>query len=72
VIEGQDDRGMVSGQTHTDYPMESGEMAVWAHPIDLHLATTNVQGWPKLLMQVRGVEGGVGGEGGERGGAEIL
>ena len=31
----------------------SGEMAVWAHPIDLHLATTNVQGWPKLLMQVR-------------------
>eukprot|EP00959_Pyramimonas_sp_CCMP1952_P301328 6304511-Pyramimonas_sp.AAC.1 len=29
--------GLDMGQTHVDHP-EEGEMAVWAHPIDLHYA----------------------------------
>lgn len=27
-------------------------MAVWNHPIDLHLFSQSVQGWPRLLFEV--------------------
>ncbi|GMF65092.1 unnamed protein product [Phytophthora lilii] len=45
------------GQTQLDYPSTAPwasdpDVAVWAHPIDLHFATSAFQGWPKLLLQV--------------------
>ncbi|PAA62683.1 hypothetical protein BOX15_Mlig030560g1 [Macrostomum lignano] len=43
--------GEVSGQTQVDCPA-SGEMAYFAHPIDLHFATRGLQGWPKLHFEV--------------------
>ena len=56
-IEGADADGGVSGQTHTDYPIDGTDMAVWAHPIDAHFGTSNVQGWPKILLQVWKLDG---------------
>uniref|UniRef100_A0A1I8HZI6 B9 domain-containing protein 2 n=1 Tax=Macrostomum lignano TaxID=282301 RepID=A0A1I8HZI6_9PLAT len=44
--------GEVSGQTQVDCPA-SGEMAYFAHPIDLHFATRGLQGWPKLHFEAR-------------------
>ena len=44
------------GQTHTVYTLpEDGEgaMATWNHPLDIHLTTTSIQGWPRILVQVR-------------------
>ncbi len=38
-------------QTQTSYPDEAG-VYVWNHPIDLHLVTTSVAGWPRLRFQV--------------------
>jgi len=46
LLEGFDD-----GRTQTDHPQDD-EMAVWAHPLDLHYATATVAGWPKLHFQV--------------------
>jgi len=43
--------GADMGQTHVDHP-EEGEMAVWAHPIDLHDACKGLSGWPKIHFQV--------------------
>ncbi|GMF46951.1 unnamed protein product [Phytophthora fragariaefolia] len=45
------------GQTQLDYPSTAPwasdpDVAVWAHPIDLHFATSAFQGWPKLIIQV--------------------
>ncbi|KAE9027461.1 hypothetical protein PR003_g12747 [Phytophthora rubi] len=45
------------GQTQLDYPSTAPwtsdpDVAVWAHPIDLHFATSAFQGWPKLMVQV--------------------
>ena len=34
--------GDIGGQTHTDYP-DQEELAIWAHPIDVHLSTSSVQ-----------------------------
>lgn len=31
---------------------QSGPMRSWSHPIDLHYATKDLQGWPKLHLQV--------------------
>lgn len=42
--------GEVSGQTHTDYP--TSDMAVWAHPIDVHYVAGTVHGWPRISVQV--------------------
>mmetsp|Transcript_10595 Transcript_10595/g.36985 ORF Transcript_10595/g.36985 Transcript_10595/m.36985 type:complete len:296 (-) Transcript_10595:1586-2473(-) len=42
--------GEAAGQTHTDYAM--GDMAVWAHPLDVHYVTGTVHGWPRLTVQV--------------------
>jgi len=44
-------QGEATGQTQVDNPND-GEMAKWAHPIDLHYATKGIQGWPKLHFQV--------------------
>lgn len=43
--------GADSGQTHVDHP-EEGEMAVWAHPLDLHYSCKGLSGWPKIYCQV--------------------
>lgn len=34
---------MREGQTQVDNP-QSGQMAYWAHPIDIHFATKGLQG----------------------------
>ena len=44
--------GHTSGQTQVDYPSGQDDMAVWAHPLDVHWQCDTVSGWPKLLMQV--------------------
>lgn len=46
VLEGQHE-----GQTQVDHPQDGG-FAKWSHPIDIHLATKGLQGWPKLHFQV--------------------
>ncbi|XP_077049181.1 B9 domain-containing protein 2-like isoform X2 [Agelaius phoeniceus] len=43
--------GAGAGQTQLDDP-QVDEAAHWGHPLDLHLATRGLQGWPKLLLQV--------------------
>nr|CDJ90592.1 B9 domain containing protein [Haemonchus contortus] len=43
--------GAVEGQTQTDLPSVFDE-AYFAHPIDLHLATKTIQGWPRIQLQV--------------------
>ena len=49
--------GDVEGQTQTDYPIADdagGEaMNVWNHPIDVHFYTKSVEGWPKMIFEVR-------------------
>jgi len=46
IIEGEG-----KGQTQIDHPMD-GDIAKWAHPIDIHYITKGIQGWPKLHFQV--------------------
>jgi hypothetical protein len=44
------------GQTHTVYPLEEDgdqAFAVWNHPLDVHLTCSSIQGWPRLIFQVR-------------------
>lgn len=43
--------GEFEGQTSTD-SNELDNKSVFAHPIDLHLATRGIQGWPKLSVEV--------------------
>lgn len=43
--------GESEGQTATD-TNRLDPKAVFAHPIDLHLATRGIQGWPKLIVEV--------------------
>ncbi|KAE9414988.1 hypothetical protein Angca_003425 [Angiostrongylus cantonensis] len=43
--------GAVDGQTQTDLPSVYEE-AYFAHPIDLHLVTKTIQGWPRIELQV--------------------
>jgi len=45
VIEGEQ-----QGHTQTDIP--DLDKAYFAHPIDIHLATKTIQGWPKILMEI--------------------
>ena len=35
---------------------QEGEAAVWAHPIDVHYALRGIDGWPRLLIEVYGVD----------------
>eukprot|EP01065_Artemidia_motanka_P016651 TRINITY_DN20261_c0_g1_i1.p1 TRINITY_DN20261_c0_g1~~TRINITY_DN20261_c0_g1_i1.p1 ORF type:complete len:201 (+),score=20.90 TRINITY_DN20261_c0_g1_i1:53-604(+) len=43
--------GAEQGQTHV-LASESGIGAVFAHPIDVHYRTRNIQGWPRLVCHV--------------------
>lgn len=33
-------------------PSSSQPSINWSHPIDLHLATRGIQGWPKIVLEV--------------------
>ncbi|XP_068855208.1 B9 domain-containing protein 2-like, partial [Aphelocoma coerulescens] len=48
--------GAGAGQTQLDDPQVDDE-AHWGHPLDMHLATKGLQGWPKLLLEVWHVDG---------------
>ncbi|KAG2449404.1 hypothetical protein HYH02_005553 [Chlamydomonas schloesseri] len=46
-------RGLQQGATHacrSDLPEE--DLVVWEHPLDMHLRTHSLQGWPVLLLMV--------------------
>ncbi|XP_058678883.1 B9 domain-containing protein 2-like [Ammospiza caudacuta] len=43
--------GVGAGQTQLDDP-QVDDVAHWGHPLDVHLATRGLQGWPKLLLEV--------------------
>jgi len=47
--------GVTAGQTQCDTPNE-GEAAVWAHPLDVHYAIRGIDGWPRMLIEVYGVD----------------
>lgn len=47
--------GQISGQTHCDMPMED-EMAVLTHPLDVHYAVKGIDGWPRIRLEVYGVD----------------
>ncbi|KAJ9470938.1 ciliary basal body-associated [Diplonema papillatum] len=44
--------GNEQGQTHILEDSGGPAGAVFAHPIDLHYKTQNIQGWPKLVVHV--------------------
>ena len=48
-------QGAVEGQTQCDQPNEE-EMAVWSHPIDVHYTLKGIDGWPRLKLEVWGVD----------------
>lgn len=48
-------QGVSHGQTQCDYP-NAEEMAVWAHPLDVHYSLKGVDGWPRLQLEVWGVD----------------
>lgn len=43
--------GITEAQTQIDTSSNLG-FACWSHPIDIHLATKGIQGWPKLVLEV--------------------
>jgi hypothetical protein len=43
--------GQSEGQTATDSNRLDNK-SIFAHPIDLHLATRGIQGWPKLSVEI--------------------
>mmetsp|Transcript_6196 Transcript_6196/g.20320 ORF Transcript_6196/g.20320 Transcript_6196/m.20320 type:complete len:186 (+) Transcript_6196:33-590(+) len=48
-------QGLTGGQTHCDYP-NADEAAVWGHPIDVHWTLKGIDGWPRLQVEVWGVD----------------
>lgn len=48
-------QGLPTGQTHCDMPPE-GEMAILSHPVDVHYAVKGIDGWPRLRIEVYGVD----------------
>ena len=48
-------QGQSSGQTQCDMPPE-GEPALLSHPLDLHYAVKGIDGWPRLALEVYGVD----------------
>eukprot|EP01063_Lacrimia_lanifica_P016421 TRINITY_DN2298_c1_g1_i1.p1 TRINITY_DN2298_c1_g1~~TRINITY_DN2298_c1_g1_i1.p1 ORF type:complete len:201 (+),score=87.14 TRINITY_DN2298_c1_g1_i1:55-603(+) len=44
--------GNEQGQTHVIESEDPAFGAILAHPIDVHFRTSNVQGWPKLVVHV--------------------
>ncbi|KAI6203390.1 hypothetical protein M3Y94_00550500 [Aphelenchoides besseyi] len=45
IVEGEQD-----GQTQVDLPIM--QRAYFGHPIDVHLSTKTIQGWPKITIEV--------------------
>ncbi|GIL62557.1 hypothetical protein Vafri_16646 [Volvox africanus] len=46
-------RGLTKGSTHACCRgWEEDELVVWDHPLDIHLQTQSLQGWPSLLLRV--------------------
>ncbi|VDP05912.1 unnamed protein product, partial [Soboliphyme baturini] len=43
--------GATTGQTQTDKPAV-GKCCNFAHPVDVHLTTKSIQGWPKVHFEV--------------------
>lgn len=43
--------GFSDGRTQIDHPQDE-EMSIWAHPLDLHFATSTIAGWPRLHFEV--------------------
>ncbi|XP_013787400.1 B9 domain-containing protein 2-like [Limulus polyphemus] len=43
--------GAREGQTQVDIP-HNENTAYWCHPVDIHLTTRGLQGWPKFNFQV--------------------
>ena len=48
-------QGQTSGQTQCDMPPE-GETALLSHPLDVHYAVKGIDGWPRLRLEVYGVD----------------
>lgn len=44
-------QGMQSGTTHASFPAEHST-AVLSHPLDVHLASVGLAGWPRLWLKV--------------------
>jgi len=40
-----------------DHPGDA-DVAVWAHPLDIHLACRGLSGWPKLHFEVWSLDDG--------------
>lgn len=36
--------------------MQEGEPAVWSHPMDIHYAVRGIDGWPRMRLEVYGVD----------------
>ena len=45
--------GSQTGQTQTAHAESGDEVAVWAHPLDVHYVVGTMHGWPRLLVQVQ-------------------
>jgi B9 domain-containing protein 2 len=43
--------GETVGQTQYGYS-SNDDMISWNHPIDLHMTTSSMQGWPRIRLQV--------------------
>jgi B9 domain-containing protein 2 len=43
--------GASEGQTQLDVP-QVGDVSHWNHPLDIHLATRGLSGWPHIQLQV--------------------
>ncbi|XP_018562954.1 B9 domain-containing protein 2 [Anoplophora glabripennis] len=43
--------GKKEGQTHVSFSQFSSS-CIWSFPIDVHLATAGLQGWPKIYIEV--------------------
>lgn len=48
-------QGEIEGQTITSTDILGERVSKFSHPLDVHLATRSVQGWPKLVLQVYSV-----------------
>lgn len=43
--------GLTEGFSQLDNP-QSGDIAYWSHPVDVHFLTSGVGGWPKIEVEV--------------------
>ena len=48
-------QGLSTGQTHCDHP-DDAEAAVWSHPLDVHYTLKGIDGWPRISLEVWGVD----------------